>query len=87
MLNVVLRLLRISQDLSIRELSDKMKISSSYISDIERAVKKPSLDVIGKYSDALGVSKATILYFEEECQRTQYTYQELLLKMLQKISV
>ena len=37
----VLRLLRISYDLSISELSQKTKISKSYITEIEKGEKNP----------------------------------------------
>jgi len=86
MLNEVLRLLRISQDWTIKELSEKMKISSSYISEIEKGVKKPSLDILDKYSSVMGIDKSTILYFEEEGVKNGYGYQHLLLSMLEKIA-
>jgi len=85
MLNDVLRLLRISKDWTIKELSQQMKVSSSYLSEIERGVKKPTLEMLDKYSEVMGVDRSTILYFEEEGSRNNYGYQELLLKMLDRI--
>ena len=83
----VFRLLRISNDLSIKELSEKTGISVSYITDIEKGVKtKPSVDIIEKYSKALGVSKSTIMFFEEEYAQKDYGYQKMLLAMLEKIA-
>ena len=86
MLNEVLRLLRISQDWTIKELSEKVKISSSYISELEKGVKKPSLDVLDKYSEAIGIDRSTILYFEEEGAKHGYGYQKMLLRMLEKVA-
>ncbi|MCL2047430.1 MAG: helix-turn-helix domain-containing protein [Defluviitaleaceae bacterium] len=86
MLSEVLRLLRISQDWTIKELSEKMKVSSSYISELEKGVKKPSLDILDKYSAAIGIDRSTILYFEEEGGKNDYGYQKLLLHMLEKVS-
>lgn len=82
----VLRLLRIANDLSIKELSDKSGISVSYITDIEKGVKsKPSIEIIEKYSKALDVSKSTIMFFEEEYSSKNCNYQTMLLGMLEKI--
>jgi transcriptional regulator with XRE-family HTH domain len=84
----VLRLLRISNDLSIKELSSKTGISASYITEIERGIKDtPSIDIIEKYSKALNVSKSTIMFFEEDLSSKKYNYQKMLLRILQKISV
>lgn len=81
-LGKVLRLLRIAQDLSVKELAEKMEISSTYICDVESSRKRPSLDMLKKYSDALNVETSTILYFVEQNEKTNYNYQELLLKIL-----
>ena len=82
----ILRLLRISNDLSIKQLSEKTGISVSYITDIEKGARsKPSIDILDKYSKALNVSKQTIMFFQEEFNDKNYTYQKMLLEMLQQI--
>ena len=86
MLSEVLRLLRITQDLSIKELSQKMKTSPSYISEIERGVKKPSLKMLDRYSKVMGIDKSTILYFQEVKEKHGYEYQKMLIHMLKKIA-
>jgi len=63
-----------------------MKISSSYISEIEKGVKKPSLDILDKYSSVMGIDRSTILYFEEEGAKNGYGYQEMLLSMLKEVT-
>lgn len=87
MLHDVLRLLRIANDLSIKELSDKIDVSVSYIYEIEKGVKKPSLDIVGKYSEALNVSKSTIMYFDEQATENSYNYQNMLLQILKKLTI
>ena len=42
-LGTVLQLLRIANNLSIKELAEKINTSSAYISEIEANKKKPSL--------------------------------------------
>ena len=81
----VFRLLRIANDISARDLADKTGLSQSFISEVEAGKKKPSLDALDKYSKALGVSKATIMYFEESDREERFKTQELLYKILQKL--
>ena len=79
-LGTVLQLLRIANNLSIKELAEKINTSSAYISEIEANKKKPSLELLSKYSEALGVSTSTILYFDEEGSQFGYKYQKLLFR-------
>lgn len=37
------------------------------------------LEMLTKYSEALGVNKSTIMYFDEEGEKIGYNYQHLLL--------
>lgn len=78
----VIRSLRLIRDLSVKELADRMEISSSYICDVEANRKKPSLTMIERFSDALGVRSSTILFFDEEREKNNYNHQSLLLKIL-----
>jgi len=81
----VLKLLRIANEMSIKDLATKMAVSSTYISEVEANNKKPSLDMLTKYSEALNVNKSAILYFDEEGAKISYHYQKLLLKILEQI--
>lgn len=82
----VLKSLRIANELSIKQLSQKSGISVSYIAEIEKGQKtQPSLDVLSKYSEALGVKKSTIMFFQEEFEDRNYNFQEMLLNILEKI--
>ncbi len=84
----VLRLLRISNDLTKKELSEKTGISESYIAEIESGKKdSPSIDIIDKYSKALNVSKTTIMFFEEDLSDKKYDFKIMLLHILQKITI
>ena len=85
-LGTVLQLLRIANNLSIKELAEKINTSSAYISEIEANKKKPSLELLSKYSEALGVSTSTILYFDEEGSQFGYKYQKLLFQILKKLT-
>lgn len=82
----VLKLLRIAKEMSIKDLATQMSVSSTYISEVESNNKKPSLDMLTKYSEALGVNKSTIMYFDEEGEKMGYNYQLLLLEILKEIT-
>lgn len=79
----VLKLLRIAREMSAKELANKMGVSASYITEIETNNKKPSLDMINKYSEALEVKKNTIFYFDDQGSENGYNYKHLLVEMLQ----
>ncbi|MEI2666688.1 helix-turn-helix domain-containing protein [Rossellomorea sp. LJF3] len=61
-----IKILREKRGLTIIELSTKSGISKSYLSSIERGIQKnPSIQVLEKISDALGISSNHLL-----CYRT-----------------
>ena len=82
----VLKLLRIANEMSVKDLATRMSVSSTYISEVEANNKKPSLDMLSRYSEALNVSKSTILYFDEVGEKSGYNYQHLLLEILTEIT-
>lgn len=82
----ILRLLRISYDLSISELSKKTNVSKSYITEIEKGEKKPSEKIIRNYSIGLGIPEDTLNYLLNNYSRKHLPYQKLLLEILRKIS-
>lgn len=83
----VLKSLRIVQNYSVKELSKKLNISSTYICDLEANRKKPSLEMLENYSAALNVSLSTLLYFVEEGSKYEYEHKQLLYEILKKLIV
>lgn len=79
----VLRSLRIIRDLSVKELANKMGLTSNYICDVESNRKRPSLDMLERYSNALEVNRSTLLFFDEEGKKNNYNHQKMLLNILQ----
>lgn len=82
----ILRLLRIANDLSICDLSEKTKISKSYITEIEKGMKIPSEKILKKYSIGLQIPEDTLSYLLNNYSRKNLPYKRLLLKILKKIS-
>ena len=85
-LGTVLKLLRIANDMTIKHLASLMEVSPTYISEIESCIKKPSLNMISKYSKVLNVNMSTILYFDERGEEMNYQYQHLLLEILSELT-
>lgn len=66
MINEALRLIRVFHDLKQVELAERIGVSKSYISEVEKGSKSPSLDLIEKYSAAFKLPVSAILFFAEE---------------------
>jgi len=66
MINEALRLIRVFHDLKQFELAERLGISKSHISEIEKGSKTPSLDLIGRYSQEFRIPVSAIMFFAEE---------------------
>ena len=66
MINEALRMFRVFYDLKQYELAEKLGVSQSYISEIEKELKSPSLDLIEKYSREIKIPVSSIMFFAEE---------------------
>jgi transcriptional regulator with XRE-family HTH domain len=61
MLGALLRAQRVAADLSLRELSERAKVSNAYLSQLERGLHEPSLSVLRAISSALGIPLGSLL--------------------------
>ena len=66
MINEALRLIRVFHDLKQVELADRLGVSKSHISEIEKGSKTPSLELIDKYSRVFNLPISAIMFFAEE---------------------
>jgi len=64
-LHKALRLIRVFHDLSQKELSSKLGISKSYLSQIESGNKKPTLTLLESYADIFDIPVSSIMFFSE----------------------
>jgi transcriptional regulator with XRE-family HTH domain len=60
-LGALLRAQRRAADLSLRELSERTKVSNAYLSQLERGLHEPSLGVLRAIASALGVPLGSLL--------------------------
>jgi transcriptional regulator with XRE-family HTH domain len=65
MLGEALRLIRVYHDLKQKQVAERLDISTSYLSEIEKGHKTPSLELIQRYSDIFGLPVSSILFFAE----------------------
>jgi transcriptional regulator with XRE-family HTH domain len=66
MLHDALRLIRVFHDLKQFELANRLGVSRSYISEIEKGTKSPSLELLDKYAVEFGIPRSSILFFAEQ---------------------
>lgn len=64
-INEALRLMRVYHDLTQTELSERLQLSKSYLSELESGKKQPTLEVLKKYSDLFDVPVSSLLFFSE----------------------
>ncbi|EKU28239.1 MULTISPECIES: helix-turn-helix domain-containing protein [Alcaligenes] len=65
MLNKALKTVRQYHRLNQIELASNLSLSPSYISEIEKGKKEPSLDVLQKYADFFKIPLSSLIVFSE----------------------
>ena len=71
MLNEALRLIRVYHDLRQTEMADKLGISKSYLSELEKGSKRASLDLVEKYANHFQIPVSSIMFFSENINNTR----------------
>lgn len=71
MIGDVLRDLRNIYGYKAKDLSSKLDISPSYLSEIENNKKEPSLTILRKYSDIYGLKPSVLLTLAESAEEAQ----------------
>jgi transcriptional regulator with XRE-family HTH domain len=90
-INEALRLLRLYCRLSQAEMAERLSVTQSLVSDVEGGRKSVSMDLLERYSGAVGVSMSKLLFFAEEidgqpiARRGQLIIAEKVLKLLEKL--
>jgi len=66
MKNEALRLFRVFHDLKLNKMAEKLEVSPSYLSEIEKGHREVSLKLIEKYAKVFETSPSAILAFSEK---------------------
>lgn len=67
-----LKTIRQYHRLSQAELADQLGISRSYVNEIERDNKDPSLDILNRYASRFEVPLSSLMLFAERTNNTSY---------------
>lgn len=67
-----LKTIRQYHRLTQSDLADQLQISRSYVNEIERGRKEPSLDVLNRYASRFEVPLSSLMLFAEQTQNTTY---------------
>lgn len=70
MLNEALRLIRVFHDMTQSEAAKNIGISKSYLSEIEKGPKEPSLDILRRYESTFNIPLSSILFFSESLRES-----------------
>lgn len=65
MLSRALRLMRVFNDMSQKDLAEKLGISKSMISEIESGKKNSTIELLNKYSEVFDIPVSSIIFFSE----------------------
>lgn len=74
MLHEALRLVRSYHDMTQSELSMKLGVSNSFLSEIESGKKQPTIDLLNKYSNFFEIPTSSLLFFSENIRPQGITY-------------
>lgn len=85
MTNEALRLFRVFHDLRLYQMADILGISPSYLSEIEKGRKNPSLRLIEKYAKVFHTTPSTILSFSEKLDKDQQGIKAKIAKMIVRL--
>lgn len=68
MINEALALARMYWGYTQTEMADALGVSQAMVSEIERGAKSVTLEMLDRYSSALGVKKSQLMFFAEEIE-------------------
>jgi len=60
-----LKLIRVYHGLSQVQVAEQLGLSKSYVSEIEKGTKKPSIDVLERYAEVFDLPLSQLLMFAE----------------------
>lgn len=87
MLGETLRRLRGIYGYSAKEMSERLGISGSYLSEIEKGKKSPTLDLLNRYSKILDIRTSSLMRFSEEfdCAEKHGAGQDFITGLMSKL--
>lgn len=66
MLNEALRLVRVFHDLNKSQTAERVGLSRSYVTELERGDKKVTMEVLEKYAEGFSIPPSSLMFFAEQ---------------------
>jgi transcriptional regulator with XRE-family HTH domain len=73
LLNRALKLVRVYHNLTQSEVARRTGLSKSYVSEIESARKKVSIEILNKYSEAFEIPTSSLMLFAEHSKDKRFS--------------
>lgn len=73
MIGEALKMFRTIHGYKAKELAEHLKISPSYLSEIENEKKSPSYELLEKYATVFDVKLSTLIIFTEDYSKNRHT--------------
>ncbi|MGA3050270.1 MAG: helix-turn-helix transcriptional regulator [Terracidiphilus sp.] len=73
MISEALRLLRVYHNITQKQLADDLRISKSYVCEIESGKKKAGIDILESYAAHFKVPLSSLFFFSEELDQRKLT--------------
>jgi transcriptional regulator with XRE-family HTH domain len=79
MISKALRLVRVFHDKSQTQLANELRISKSYLSEIESGKRRPSIDILERYSEIFHIPASSLLLFSEKLEDRKFSHKSRLI--------
>ena len=80
----VLKSFRLGEDLTIKELSQKLGVSAAYISKLESDGSSPTYNMLEKYASYFNVKVSDITFWAEQTDDAQNRIKNIMFGFLKK---
>jgi len=81
-LGETIRIFRIANDYSTKQVAECCGISSTYVSEVESTHKNPSLETLKSFASCFKVPASTLMKICEKSEEENWTFQKTLLETL-----
>lgn len=80
----VLKTFRRGEELTIKQLSERLGVSAAYISKLEHDQSSPTYSMLEKYANYFNVKVSDLTFWAEQSDDTQNKIKQLMFGMLKK---
>ena len=77
-----IRIFRIANSLSTKEVAKSIGMSSTYVSEVESTHKTPSLECLKKFACCFNVPTSILLKISEQSEEGNWNFQKTLLSQI-----